>query len=671
MKMKTKTLFAKIFMIGAIISFGLVSCNRFLDQEPMSSIAPEAYYSTEMQVLAALMQEYQSILPSASLAQDNNTDNQQGTNIADRYTANLWKVPASDTNWDFSGLYYLNFFLEKVLPKYEAGEISGNQDNIRHMIGEIYFLRAFWYFKKLQTFGDYPIITQVLPDDLEVLTEASRRSPRNEVARFIINDLDTAIELMSGVSLTRSRVNVDAAYLFKSRVALYEGTWLKYFNGTAFVPGTAEWPGAVNSPAYNYPSGSIENEIRWFLTQSMEAAKIIGDKYAGSLAANPGHLPQSMQDAPNPYYEMFASEDQLDNYPEVLLWRDYSFKKSTHSVAVQAGRGNGMVGLTRACVQNFLMADGTPVYNHGTYADGDGYYLGDKTLTDVRQNRDGRLYLFLKSNGQINGFKNLDDLSGNEFVEVEPVPDILGADNDRSYATGYTIRKGCSESRSQFVLFSSFTDFVIFRSAEALLNYMEASYELNGSLDGTATTYWKLLRQRANTSDDINLTISTTDMSKEAEFDWAAYSAGQILTDATLYNIRRERRMELLSEGLRDMDLHRWRSMDQLIAKPYHFEGFHLWNTPMEDWYEGRLIEGPTDPKANVSSKENSEYLRIYQKKAGMNGYDGATWKMAHYLSPIAVNHLLITSESGTDADASVIYQNPYWPTAADQNATR
>ena len=658
-------------MAGAVLLSGAVSCNKFLDQEPMSSIAPEAYFSTESQVEAVLMQEYQSILPGASLARDNNTDNQQGTNIANKYTSNLWKVPASDSNWDFSGLYYLNFFFEQVLPKFEAGEISGNQDKIKHMIGEVYFLRAFWYFDKLQAFGDYPIVTEVLPDDLAVLTEASKRSPRNEVARFILNDLDTAIRYMEGVSLTRSRINVDAAYLFKSRVALYEGTWLKYFKGTAFVPGTAEWPGAKATPSYSFPSGSIDSEIDWFLTQSKDAAKIVGDKYAGSLTANPGHLPQTSADAPNPYYEMFASEDQLDNYPEVLLWRDYAFKKANHSMAVQAGRGNGMVGLTRACVQNFLMADGTPVYAHGTYSDGDGHYLGDKTLTDVRQNRDGRLFLFLKSKGQINGFKNLDDLSGNEFVEVEPAPDILGADNDRSYATGYSIRKGCSESRSQFCLFSSYTDFVIFRAAEALLNYMEASYELTGSLDGTATSYWKALRQRAKTSDDLNATIAATNMEKEAEFDWAAYSGGQVLTDNVLYNIRRERRMELLSEGFRDMDLHRWRSMDQLIAKPYHFEGFHLWNTPMEEWYAGRLIEGPTDPNANVSSKSESEYLRLFQKKTGMNGFNGATWKMAHYLSPIAVNHLLITSESGTDAASSVIYQNPYWPTAADQSATK
>ena len=33
---------------------------------------------------------------------------------------------------------------------------------IKHYIGEMYFLRAYEYFKKLQLFGDFPIIDQPL-----------------------------------------------------------------------------------------------------------------------------------------------------------------------------------------------------------------------------------------------------------------------------------------------------------------------------------------------------------------------------------------------------------------------------------------------------------------------------------------------------------------------------
>lgn len=79
-------------------------------------------------------------------------------------------------------------------------------------------------------FGDFPIVRNTVPDQMESLVEASKRSPRNEVARFIISDLDSAIMLMgSGMGTDKTRLNKETALLLKSRVALFEGTWLKYF----------------------------------------------------------------------------------------------------------------------------------------------------------------------------------------------------------------------------------------------------------------------------------------------------------------------------------------------------------------------------------------------------------------------------------------------------------
>ncbi|MDU2329807.1 MAG: RagB/SusD family nutrient uptake outer membrane protein [Prevotella bivia] len=61
----------------------------------------------------------------------------------------------------------------------------------------------------------------------------------------------------------------------------------------------------------------------------------------------------------------------------------------------------------------------------------------------------------------------------------------------------------------------------------------------------------------------------------EAKGDWGAYSHNQLLTDKTLYNIRRERRNELIGEGLRMDDLKRWRSLDQV--KNYVIMGARYW----------------------------------------------------------------------------------------------
>ena len=86
----------------------------------------------------------------------------------------------------------------------------------------MYFLRASEYFKAYQKFGDFPIITRPLNDNKEELVEANKRSPRNEVARFILSDLDKAAALLEHKMMKTTRINKDVALLLKSRVALFE-----------------------------------------------------------------------------------------------------------------------------------------------------------------------------------------------------------------------------------------------------------------------------------------------------------------------------------------------------------------------------------------------------------------------------------------------------------------
>jgi hypothetical protein len=599
MKNINKTIIRSLLV--CTLAGGLMSCNDFLDREPMSDIAPEKYFSEASQLAAYANRMYQDILPSHGqedygygiFGQDKDTDNQSGVTANDRYTTDRWKVGQSGGGWGFEQIYRCNYFFSLVLPKFgedlagSQNTIGGELSSVQHYIGEMYFLRASEYFKKLQELGDFPIITEPLADNMEVLREASKRSPRNEVARFILADLDKAYTLLSAKEMEKTRINKDVALLLKSRIALFEGTWLKYFKGTAFVPNGEGWPGASKdyNSGYQYPSGSIDNEIAFFLEQAMSASKQVAEAYKDKLTENTGLVQQSVDDPANPYHDMFATED-INSYDEVLLWRQYvRGLGKNHNVNSAASRGNGRIGLTRAFVNNFLMADGTPVYTHGTYADGDGYYKGDKKIDGVRTNRDSRLSIFLKEPGQKNVLFELDNTEGTEANIEEPYPDITNGDGMRGYATGYAVRKGGSWNKKYYGNGTGYTAAVCYRAAEALLNYMEASYEKNGTLDATARDYWKTLRKRSNVSEDIDNTIQLTEMNKEADNDWGTYSAGNLI-DATLYNIRRERRSEFIAEGIRYMDLRRWRAMDQLITVPYHLEGFHLWNTPMENWYD-------------------------------------------------------------------------------------
>lgn len=676
-----KTIKYLLTSLSITLCGGFIACDDFLDREPMSEVSPEIYFTDVSQLASYANSLYKDILPSHGqwgygiFGEDEGTDNQTGLDANDRFTSDRWKVPNTETsNWKFEWIYRTNYFFSQVMPKFgetldgKNNTIAGDLSLIKHHIGEVYFLRACEYFKRYQKFGDFPIITEPLPDNLAVLSEASKRMPRTTVARFILSDLDKAAELLGTTDMASTRINKDAALLLKSRVALFEGTWLRYFQGTPFVPKGEGWPGASKdyNAGFEFESGSLENEINFFLEEAMAAAKLVGEKYKSRLAVNTGILQQSADTPANPYFDMFAQED-LSSVSEVLLWRQYARGLETHNVNVVAARGNQGIGLTRAFVNNFLMQDGTPVYTHGSYADGDGYYKGDKTLADVRVNRDLRLNIFLKEPGQKNIL--IENVEGDNATLIETYPNITIVTPERAYSTGYALRKGGSFDQKHYANGAGYTAAVCYRATEALLNYMEASYERNHVLDATAREYWTLLRERAGITVPLEVTIDATDMAEEAVNDWGAYSKGQILTDRWLYNLRRERRCELMAEGLRYMDLCRWRSMDQMIKTPYHVEGMHLWNTPMKDWYNAADLIFDGSDKSTVSSPELSEYLRPYQKNSKQIGYSGFVWRLAHYLHPIMIKQFLITSPDGATISDSPLYQNPYWPTIADQPA--
>lgn len=634
-----------------------VSCN-LLDKAPESTLTPEQYLSTEAGVASFATDRYQE-LPShgeysyGTFETDKNTDNMAHVYPSDMYAPGYWKVEQTGGGYYFSDIYQCNWFFDNVLPLFEAGEITGNQENVRHYIGEMYFFRAFAYFNHLRYIGDFPIVTSVLPDNMEVLVAASRRAPRNEVARFILSDLDKAIEMMKEVSPdgSKNRLNKACAHLLKSRVALFEGTWLKYFKGTAFVPNGDGWPGkdkAYNAD-YQYPLGGIDEEVEWFLKQAMDEAKIVADSY--ELVRNTGTYQNLPTDEANPYYDMFSSVDMKD-FSEVMLWRRYDVGQGiVHGLNGYASRGNNGCGTTKSMVDAFLMASGKPIY-----ASGSGY-PGDADLKKIADGRDTRLKIFLKRPGD-NNFHNE---AGPEGVTVEPWPDITSSTTNLKYTTGYTLRKG-KGFNGEYASFQDPTGCIIFRAAEAYLNYIEASYELTGSVDATADSYWKAIRRRAGVDEDWGATVALTDMDIEAETDWGAYSAGH-LVDPTLFNIRRERRCELMAEGFRDLDLHRWRAMDQMITTPYHVLGMNLWeNVDLAEF--GTLEENKT-----VSSHEFSKYLAPYHISANNRVYGGYSWRMAHYLSPIAIQHFLITG-NGNVAD-SPLYQNPGWPLQAGAGADK
>ena len=668
----------KIFILIVSAATLLLSagCNDFLDRQPITNITPEKYFKTADELAAYTVNYYETFFTTyrnnwnvGPIWEDASTDNlvrggsDNSTTLRYFSSSNgRFLVPAGqNTSTAFSRIRICNYFFEQVLPKMEAGTLSGS--DVNQYVGEMYVMRAQAYFYALRTFGDFPIIENVLPDDNDVLVEASKRAPRNEVARFILSDLDKAISLLGNGA--KNRITKDLALLIKSRVALFEATFEKYHKGSGRVPGDPNWPGASKNSGKSF---NIDGEVSFFLDQCLSAAEQVADAHkltSNSHVMNPDTGKQQIYGW-NPYFEMFYQPD-ASGIDEVLLYREYSVDLGVTTAMPSYIREGGACGPTRSHVDGFLMANGLPIYA------ADSGYKGDETLDLQQEGRDERLQLFVFNNGDLEWYSN-----GEPSLFI--APEFLEQPEHRD-VTGFRIRKHYSydPAFSSSGLIAT-NDQILYRAAEAYLNYIEAYYEKNGNIGGKADTYWKAIRTRAGVDPDYNKTIAATDLSKED--DWGKRS-GETLVDATLFNIRRERRCEFIGEGFRWDDLIRWRSFDHLMTEKWIPEGCNLWGGPLKDnekylkkdaagnvTTESAFIEcasGKSD--ANISSRTDSKYVRPLRVIMDNNElYDGYTWHKAYYLQPYGLQDLTLTSEDGS-VEKSVAYQNPFWPTQASEGA--
>ena len=666
----------------------VTSCNDFLDRPPLDQVPPTSYYLTADQLGTFPINYYTSIFPNNSgwwagvATFDDGTDNQaaRGGNTS-MFLQDQWKVPTSG-GIGMNNIRNVNKFINENEPKIAEGKVSGDANLINQYMGEAYFIRAMLYYDKLQTYGDFPIqLTELKVED--DLVTPNKRQPRNLVARQILSDMDKAIEKLQVDFAKKVRINKYAALAMKSRMALYEATFEKYHRGTGRVPGDANWPGKNKEWNKSFTINQ-DDEVNFFLDQAIDAAKKVCDavplKTKNSHVMNPSIV--GLYNGWNAYYDMFASPD-LSKYPEVLLWRQFNSDINVAHLTSNKLRGGAATGWTRGLVESFLMKNGLPIYAASSG------YNGDTTIDMVKKDRDERLQLFLFGESDILGIdqKSIDLVNEKRPAGTAPIDKIkfnvaglFATDQACRDVTGYRQRKFYNYDPAMQLgqTFSDVDGQIIIRVEEAMLNYIEASYLRKGSLDATATGYWTALRERAGITAPISTTIAATDMTKEADvnrpsYDWAAFSAGKPV-DATLYSIRRERRSEFAGEGLRNDDLIRWASLDQV--KNYQVEGINFWdqtyqNASFVNDKGVSLIIADGSAKATMSAKELTKYIRPYQiQKTNNILYNGYTFYQAHYLSPFSYQEMQLCSPDGT-AENSNLYQNIYWPVEANGEAIK
>lgn len=239
------------------------------------------------------------------------------------------------------------------------------------------------------------------------------------------------------------------------------------------------------------------------------------------------------------YHELFIAEDAITS--EVILSRQYSaaipFVHSANFYILSASFGRP--GMQKSVVNSYLMKDGSRFTDIPNYATMQFY--------DETQNRDPRLSQTIRTPGYTR--------IGRSEVAV---PDFATS------VTGYQYIKYVLSPN--FDAGQSTNDMPIIRYAEVLLNFAEAKAELGTLTQSDIDRSIKLVRDRV---DMPNLNMAQANANPDpylvAEYPNVTKSSNM----GVLLEIRRERRIELIKEGLRYRDLLRWKEGARL-AKPFY-----------------------------------------------------------------------------------------------------
>ncbi len=500
----------------ACIIIALASCNKILDRPPLAQITDQQLDFTASEMELYSNQFYPSFpgwFPGAYTGGifwlDNSSDNLVHGNY--NYNGQLsgtGTVPASGGGWSWGNIRAVNYFFAN----YQKTPDPPSETNT--YVGEMYFWRAWFYFNMLKQFGDLPWYSKPLsPDDMEALQ--APRLKRNIIVDSILKDLDSAATLLLEPGKTEAqRINKGAALAFQSRVALYEGTWEKYHQGTPF---------GVSDADYNK-----------YLKKAADAAlEVMNAGYYSitSIAADPAFG----------YWRLFNQPD-LSTNTEMILWK--KFDKSlgvTHFGQNMMAYGGGNTGLSKQLVDYYLCTDGKPITVSSLYK-------GDATINDQVINRDPRLAQTILLPGYPRIITN-GDTTG-KFI----LPDI-NQPGDGRCTTGFEIFKGIEPDDADGT--GSATASIIFRYAEVLLNYAEAKAELGEATQDVLDKTINVLRGRVSMP-SLTVSVGFTDP------NWEFKDISPLLNE-----IRRERRIELAIEGYRFDDLMRW-AATQLIKRPLY-----------------------------------------------------------------------------------------------------
>jgi hypothetical protein len=238
---KTKTMKSLKFpILIAASSLAFYSCSK-LDETIYSSIYTEAFYKTASDAEKGLIAAYGPLGdmangPSLTLLSDFSNDQTYPRPVVGRNTLTLFTYDANYTvqksngrvfespqqTWQscYDGIEKSNWIIEKV------PEATMDETRKKQIIGEAYFLRAFYHWTLTKNFGDVPVKIKASVTEAEAYVA---KSPKAEVYKQIYADLELALTagLVSGPTVEKGRPTKEAVNALYAKAALYNEDWAK------------------------------------------------------------------------------------------------------------------------------------------------------------------------------------------------------------------------------------------------------------------------------------------------------------------------------------------------------------------------------------------------------------------------------------------------------------
>lgn len=515
---------------------------------------------------------------------DQGSENGESDWIWQRYD-----IPTSTR--DYTGPYQNIRAINSLLEGMEAATTLTEEEKA-HWRSVCYFFRAYNHASLMNRYGDIIYVDKLLTDNSPELF--SERMPRDEVAQKILDELLYARDNLGTFDDGECTITQDVVNAFISRYGLMEGTWRKY-----------------------HGLGDAEK----YLEASIAASEALLPKY--NLHPN--------------YDEVFNSES-LEGVDGIILYKRYVETIFMHRMTQETRNDNAGEDLTKKAVDMYLMKDGQTRWTSSLFE-------GDKDIYAEFRNRDKRFYYTVTPPYRVRKdpnsgssyistgnpadeeyFSLMEEISDDQhktlpsdqwtgtITQVQPNLFNDRVDNWNHSGTGYR----CWKYYNRLVIGKNnrdISDCPIFRIGEIMLNYAEAMYEM-GRFDQTVcdNTINKL-RERGGIP-ALVIGQEPEDPTRDPE------------VPATLWEIRRERAIELMAEGFRFDDLRRWKKCDDYLKTPKL----------------GMWIKQSDYPHMPIQDGAEEGYIALDGTPPGFPDY--------YYLQPLPTDELLLNPK---------LKQNPTW----------